>query len=101
MEDKSTTNLANFNPKGGLGGLLVRAKEHNRLNEKLRPLLSKQFEGIVLCLVADNVATFLAPNSSIAFRTNKQRAQLLQIIRQIESLSTIENVVIKVGKSDA
>jgi hypothetical protein len=45
------------------------------------------------------VATFIASNSSAAFRANKQRSKLLGIVKQIDKLSTIEKVVVKLNKN--
>ena len=44
MSDKLTTNLTNYNPKGGLGELLKKAKAHNRFDAQLQPLLPVQFK---------------------------------------------------------
>ena len=101
MSDKLTTNLANYNPKGGLGELLTKAKAHNHFDAQLQPLLVVQFKGIHLCLIEDNVATFIASNGSAAFRANKQRSKLLGIVKQIDKLSTIEKVVVKLNKNQA
>ena len=99
MGDKLTTNITNYNPKGGLGELLSRAKSHNRFDAQLQPLLADQFKDIHLCLIKDNVATFIVSNASTAFRANKQRSKLLGIVKQIDKLSTIEKVVIKLNKN--
>jgi len=79
--------------------LLTKAKEHNHFDAQLQPLLGVQFKDIHLCLIENNVATFIASNSSAAFRANKQRSKLLGIVKQIDKLSTIEKVVVKLNKN--
>ncbi len=99
MGDKLTINTTNYNPKGGLGKLLAKAKAHNHFDSQLQPLLADQFKDIHLCLIKDNVATFIVSNASAAFRANKQRSKLLGIVKQIDKLSTIEKVVVKLNKN--
>ena len=101
MSDKLTTNLANYSPKGGLGELLKKAKAHNHFDAQLQPLLPVQFKDIHLCLIEDNVATFVASSASAAFRANKQRSILLEIVKQVDGLSTIEKAVVKLNKNQA
>jgi len=99
MSDKLTTNLTNYNPKGELGELLAKAKTHNHFDTQLQPLLVVQFKDIRLCLIEGNVATFIASNASAAFRANKQLPKLLEIVKQVDGLSTIEKVVVKLNNS--
>ncbi len=99
MGDKLTINTTNYNPKEGLGKLLAKAKAHNHFDSQLRPLLDDQFKDIHLCLIKDSVATFIAPSAAVAFRANKQRSKLLRIVKQIDGLSTIEKVVVKLNKN--
>ena len=99
MKDKTTANLTNFKPSGGLGELFEKAKKHNHFNSLLQDLLPSQFKGIALCLVKDQNVTLLAPNPSIAYRAEKQRPELLAIIQQIDGLSLIKTVSIKLDKS--
>ena len=99
MKDKTTANLTNFKPRGNLGELFERAKMHNHFNSLLQGLLPPQFKGITLCLVEGQKATLLAPNSSIAYRAKKQRPALLSIIQQIDGLSLIDTVSIKLDKN--
>jgi len=73
MKDKTTANLTNFKPSGGLGEMFEKAKMHNHFNSLLQGLLPSQFKGITLCLVKEQKVTLLAPNPSIAYRAEKQR----------------------------
>ena len=98
MKDKTTTNLTNFKPNGKLGELLVKAKLHNHFNYLLQDLLPPQFKGITLCLVKEEKVFLIAPSASIAYRAEKQRAALLAVIKQIEGLSLIKTVSIKLDK---
>ena len=101
MKDKTTTNLTNFKPSGDLGELFEKAKLHNHFNSLLQGLLPPQFKGITLCLVKEQKVTLLAPNPSIAFRAEKQRPALLVIIQQIDGLSFIKTVSIKLDKNQS
>lgn len=101
MKDKTTTNLTNFKPSGGLGELFEKAKLHNHFNSLLQDLLPPQFKGITLCLVKEKQVTLLAPNPSIAYRAEKQRPALLAIIQQIDGLSFIKTVSIKLDKNQS
>ena len=99
MKDKTTANLTNFKPRGGLGELFEKAKMHNHYNSLLQDLLPAQFKGITLCLVEEQKVALLAPNPSVAYRAEKQRAALLAIIQQIDGLSLIKTVSIKLDKN--
>ena len=99
MKDKTTTNLTNFKPSGELGELFKKAKLHNRFNSLLQDLLPPQFKGITLCLVKGQKVTLLAPSPSIAYRAEKQRPALLAVIQQIDGLSSINTVAIKLDKN--
>ena len=101
MKDKTTTNLTNFKPSGDLGELFEKAKLHNHFNSLLQGLLPPQFKGITLCLVKEHKVTLLAPNPSIAYRAEKQRPALLAIIQQIDGLSFIKTVSIKLDKNQS
>jgi hypothetical protein len=101
MKDKTTTNLTNFKPSGGLGELFEKSKLHNHFNSLLQVLLPPQFKGITLCLVKEQKVTLLAPNPSIAYRAEKQRPALLVIVQQIDGLSFIKTVSIKLDKNQS
>ena len=101
MKDKTTTNLTNFKPSGDLGELFEKAKLHNHFNSLLQGLLPPQFKGITLCLVKEQKVTLLAPPPSIAYRAEKQRPALLAIIQQIDGLSFIKTVSIKLDKNQS
>jgi hypothetical protein len=101
MKDKTTTNLTNFKPSGDLGELFEKAKLHNHFNSLLQGLLPPQFKGITLCLVKEQKVTLLAPNPSIAYRAEKQRPALLVIVQQIDGLSFIKTVSIKLDKNQS
>ena len=99
MKDKTTANLTNFKPRGDLGELFEKAKMHNHFNSLLQDLLPPQFKGITLCLVKGQEVTLLAPSPSIAYRAEKQRSELLAVIQQIDGLSLIKTVAIKLDKN--
>ena len=99
MKDKTTANLTNFKPSGELGEMFEKAKMHNHFNTLLQGLLPPQFKGITLCLVKEQKVTLLAPNPSIAYRAEKQQLALLAIIQQIEGLTLIKTVSIKLDKN--
>ena len=101
MKDKTTANLTNFKPSGELGEMFEKAKMHNHFNSLLQGLLPPQFKGITLCLVKEQKVTLLASNSSIAYRAEKQRSALLAIIQQIEGLTLIKTVSIKLDKNQS
>ena len=101
MKDKTTANLTNFKPSGGLGELFEKAKKHNHFNSLLQGLLPPQFKGITLCLVKEQKVALLAPNPSIAYRAEKQQPALLAIIQQIEGLTLIKTVSIKLDKNQS
>ena len=101
MKDKTTANLTNFKPTGSLGELFEKAKEHNHLNSLFQDLLQPQFKGITLCLVKGQNVTLLAPNPSVAYRAEKQRSALLGVIQQIDGLSLIKTVSIKLGENQS
>ena len=101
MKDKTTANLTNFKPRGNLGELFEKAKMHNHFNSLLQDLLPSQFKGVTLCLVKEKKVTLLAPNPSIAYRAEKQRPALLAIIQQIDGLSFIKTVSIKLNKNQS
>ena len=101
MKDKTTANLTNFKPSGGLGELFEKAKKHNHFNSLLQGLLPPQFKGVTLCLVKEQKVTLLAPSPSIAYRAEKQRPALLAIIQQIEGLTLIKTVSIKLDKNQS
>ena len=101
MKDKTTANLTNFKLSGELGEMFEKAKLHNHLNSLLQGLLPPQFKGITLCLVKEQKVTLLAPNPSIAYRAEKQQPALLAIIQQIEGLTLIKSVSIKLDKNQS
>ena len=101
MQDKTTANLTNFKPSGELGEMFEKAKLHNHFNSLLQGLLPPQFKGMTLCLVKEQKVTLLAPNPSIAYRAEKQQPALLAILQQIEGLTLIKTVSIKLDKNQS
>jgi hypothetical protein len=99
MQDKTTTNLTNFKPAGGLGSLFEKAKMHNHLNSLFQKALPSKLNGLTLCLVEEQKVTLLAANASVAFRAEKQRTVLLSIVQQVDGLSHAKSVSIKIEKS--
>ncbi|MAP89715.1 MAG: hypothetical protein NZ824_00765 [Candidatus Thioglobus sp.] len=98
MQDKTTTNLTNFKPAGGLGSLFEKAKMHNHLNSLFQKALPSKLNGLTLCLVEEQKVTLLATNASVAFRAEKQRKTLLSIVQQVDGLSHTTSVLIKIEK---
>jgi hypothetical protein len=81
--------------------MFEKAKLHNHLNSLLQGLLPPQFKGITLCLVKEQKVTLLAPNPSIAYRAEKQQLALLAIIQQIDGLTLVKTVSIKLDKNQS
>ena len=100
MQDKTKGNPTNFKVGGNLSSLFAKAKEHNHLNALIKAQFSDQFKGLNLCFLDSRSVTLLAKNSSIAFRAEKQRKKLLSLIKQIEGLTNIKSVTIKVDKKN-
>ena len=100
MQDKTKGNPTNFKVGSNLGSLFEKAKEHNHFNSLLKAQFSDQFKGLVLCFLDGQKVTFLAKNSSIAFRAEKQKTKLLSFVKKIEGLSNIKSISIKVDKKN-
>ena len=98
MQDKTTINLTNFKPAGGLGSLFEKAKMHNHLNSLFQNVLPSKLNGLTLCLVEEQKVTLLATNASVAFRAEKQGKALLSIVQQVDGLSHTTSVSIKIEK---
>ena len=90
--------LKDFKAEESIGLLLKKAKLHNRLNLSLQESLPKQFRGITLCLVEDRKVSLMALNSAIAYRAEKQKKALLDIVKQVEGLSNTKSISIKVDE---
>jgi len=100
MQDKTKGNPTNFTVGSNLSSLFERAKEHNNLNSLLKEQFSDQFKGLDLCFLDAKNVTLMAKNSSVAFRAEKQKTKLLSLIKQIEGLTNIESITIKVDKKN-
>ena len=100
MQDKTKGNPTNFKVGSNLGSLFEKAKEHNRLNALIKAQFSDQFKGLNLCFLDSQSVTLLAKNSSIAFRSEKQKIKLLSLIKQIKGLTNIKSITIKVDKKN-
>jgi len=100
MQDKTKGNPTNFKVGSNLNSLFEKAKEHNHLNMLIKAQFSDQFNGLNLCFLDSKSVTLLAKNSSIAFRAEKQKAILLLSIKQIEGLTNIKSITIKVDKKN-
>jgi hypothetical protein len=98
MQDKTTTNLTNFKPSGGLGSLFEKAKMHNHLNSLFQKALPSKLNGLTLCLVEEQKVTLLATNASVAFRAEKQQKLLLSLVQQVDGLSNTKSVSIIIEK---
>jgi len=100
MQDKTKGNPTNFKVGSNLSSLFERAKEHNNLNSLLKAQFSDQFKGLDLCFLDTKNVTLMAKNSSVAFRAEKQKTKLLSLIKQIEGLTNIKSIAIKVDKKN-
>jgi len=100
MQDKTKGNPTNFKLSSDLSALFKKAKEHNYFNSLLKTKFSEQFKGLTLCFLDSQSVTLLAQNSSIAFRAEKQKTNLLFLIKQIEGLTNIKSITIKVDKKN-
>ena len=100
MQDKTKGNPTNFKVGSNLSSLFEKAKEHNHLNALIKARFSDQFKGLNLCFLGSQSITLLAKNSSIAFRSEKQKTKLLSVIKQIEGLTNIKSNNIKVDKKN-
>ena len=100
MQDKTKGNPTNFKVGSNLGSLFEKAKEHNHFNSLLKAQFSDQFKRLTLCFLDGQNVTFLAKNSSIAFRAEKQKTKLLSFVKKIEGLSNINSITIKVDKKN-
>ncbi|SFV83996.1 hypothetical protein MNB_SUP05-9-881 [hydrothermal vent metagenome] len=99
-EKNNTTNLSNFTPKGKLGVLFVQARMFNRLNDQLSTLLPEAFKTLSLCALKDNTATFVTHNQAVAFRAQKQQGVLLDILKNLDTLSSVQKIIIKVDLTE-
>jgi len=100
MQDKTKGNPTNFKVGSNLSSLFEKAKEHNHFNALIKTRFSDQFKGLNLCFLGSQSVTLLAKNSSIAFRAEKQKTKLLSLIKQIEGLTNIKSITIKVDKKN-
>jgi len=100
MQDKTKGNPTNFKVGSNLSSLFEKAKEHNKFNSKIKAQFPGQFKGLTLCFLNTQSLTLLAKNSSIAFRAEKQKTLLISLIKQIEGLTNIKSITIKVDKKN-
>ena len=100
MQDKTKGNPTNFKVGSNLSSLFEKAKEHNHLNTLIKSQFPEQFKGLNLCFLGSQGVTLLAKNSSIAFRAEKQKTNLLSLLKQIEGLTNIKSITIKVDKKN-
>ncbi|HIG89094.1 hypothetical protein [Candidatus Thioglobus sp.] len=96
MSNKTTTNLANFSPKGKLGQLFAKGRAYNHINSQLEELLPDSLKALSLCVVNNNTATFITNNQAVAFRAQKQCSELVTILQRLDGLSHIQEIRIKV-----
>jgi hypothetical protein len=99
-EKNNTTNLSNFTPKGKLGVLFVQARMFNQLNDQLSTLLPEAFKTLSLCALKDHTATFVTHNQAVAFRAQKQQGVLLDILKDLDTLSSVQKIIIKVDLTE-
>ena len=97
-KQEASVNHTNYKHAKNLKFLLKKAKLHNRLNQILQETLPPQLKGITLCLIEEEKVTFVAKSSALAFRIEKQKNALLRIVNELEELSHIKFVSIKVDK---
>ena len=97
-KQEALINLSYYKDAKGLAALLEKAKHHNHLNQLLKEVIPAQLKGITLCLIQGEKAVFIAENSALAFRAQKQRKDLLVTINELKELSHIKSISIKVNK---
>lgn len=98
---KTTTNLADFDPKGKLGLLFARARVFNHCNDQLFKILPDNLKSLSLCAVENNTATFVTCNQAEAFIAQNQHKTLLSALQKIDELPKIQKVVVKVSLKNA
>jgi hypothetical protein len=63
-------------------------------------LLPEAFKTLSLCTLKDGVATFVTHNQAVAFRAQKQQDFLLGIIKNLDALSSVQKIIIKVDLTE-
>ena len=91
-------NLTGFEYVKGFDILVQKAKLHNQLNLLLQKSLPFNLKGLTLCLVEQESISFIAENSAVAFRAEKQKKTILSIVRELDGLSNVKYISIKVDK---
>jgi hypothetical protein len=94
--DKSITKLASYYPNGELGSIFRQARMINYFNNKLKNLLPKVFKTISISAIKDNKIFLATPDNTVAFRAKKQLKSLLEIIKEIDGLTHIKEIIIKI-----
>jgi hypothetical protein len=98
MQDKTKENPTNFKAEGKLSSMFEKAKSHNRFNSEFRSQIPAELKGLTLCLVDDQKVFLIAKNASIAYRANRQKKQLISIIKKIDGLSDTKSLAIRVDE---
>lgn len=93
----TTTNLADFNPKGKLGLLFAQAKLFNHYNDQLSIVLPDNLKSLSLCAIKNDLATFVTDNQACAFLAQQQQKTLLNALQKINGLSKIQKIAVKVS----
>lgn len=94
---KTTTKLTDFNPKGKLGLLFTQARMFNHCNDQLSQTLPDNLKSLSLCMIKNDLATFVTNNQASAFLAQKQQKTLLNALQKIDGLPTIRKIVVKVS----
>lgn len=76
--------------------MFAQARAFNQLNDQLSTLLPEAFKALSLCALKDDTATFVTNNQAVAFRAQKQHNVLLGIVKNLEDLSGVQKIIIKV-----
>ncbi len=76
--------------------MFAQARAFNQLNDQLSTLLPEAFKALSLCALKDGAATFVTNNQAVAFRAQKQHNVLLDIVKNLEDLSGVQKIIIKV-----
>lgn len=98
MALKTPTNLSNYTPSGQLGTMFTKARTYNHINDQLSKILPSEFSTLKLCAIDKETAILITNNQALAFRAQKQAKLIIQTLRQLQALSKINKVIIKLDQ---
>ena len=76
--------------------MFAQAKSYNQINTQLKKILPNALNSLELCRIKEKTATLIAPSQAVAFRAKKQQQFLLASLKRLDTLSSIQTIVIKV-----